>query len=120
MAGGIRNLAYLQIGKETVKGTAVAASRRFAPALASTFQPDFMQNFHENRSTGRRNPITYATSMGTICPVNKFHSRSAFGDYCLYCERTMKPERPNTEELDRKSTRLNSSHSDRSRMPSSA
>ncbi len=67
---GSQHLSYLQLGKETVKGTPVAATRRLAPSLDSAYQVDFMQNFHENRSTGRRNPINYATSMGTLVTIN--------------------------------------------------
>ena len=74
---GVQLLSYLQLGKETVKGTAVAATRRMDPGLDSAFQVDFMQNFHEGRAAGRRNPISYATSMGTMVTIN--YQTDAYG-----------------------------------------
>lgn len=67
---GSQLLSYLQLGKETTPGTRVAATRRLAPSLESNWTPDFMQNYHENRSVGRRNPISYASTMGTGLGLN--------------------------------------------------
>jgi hypothetical protein len=63
---GARLLSYFQLGKETTKGTAVAASRRFSPSLDSAFKVDWMKTYHEGRSTGVRTPISYSTQQGTL------------------------------------------------------
>lgn len=67
---GIRLLSYMQIGKEATPGTAVPATRRMAPDLTSGFSVDWMKTYHEGRSTGTRNPITYATQQGTMVTIN--------------------------------------------------
>lgn len=67
---GQQILTYLQLGKEVTPGTSVAATRRYAPSLDSAFSVDFMNSYGENRSTGRRNPISDAVSMGTIVTIN--------------------------------------------------
>ena len=55
---GSRLLSHFQIGKETTKGTAVAASRRFAPDLNSAFTVDWMKTYHGVglRARGTRSP----------------------------------------------------------------
>lgn len=67
---GVRLLSYMQIGKETTPGTSVAATRRMAPDLTSAFTVDWMKTYHEGRSTGTRNPVTYATQQGTMVTIN--------------------------------------------------
>lgn len=67
---GVRLLSHFQIGKETTKGTAVAATRRFAPDLNSAFTIDWMKTYHEGRATGTRNPISYSTQQGTMVTIN--------------------------------------------------
>jgi hypothetical protein len=67
---GTELLTYLQLGKESVKGTSVAATRRLAPSLDSAFSVDFMNNYGENRKVGRRNPVSDAVSMGTLVTIN--------------------------------------------------
>src|SRR5689334_14963257 len=67
---GSQLLAYLQLGKESTKGTSVAATRRYGQGLDGAFTIDNMFNTHENRSTGRNNPISFATSMGTMVTIN--------------------------------------------------
>ncbi|MEY4170633.1 MAG: hypothetical protein RLZ94_1706 [Actinomycetota bacterium] len=67
---GVRLLSHFQIGKETTPGTAVAATRRFAPDLNGTFQIDWMKTFHEGRSTGTRTPISYSTQQGTMVSIS--------------------------------------------------
>jgi hypothetical protein len=59
----------MQIGKETTSGTAVAATRRMAPDLTSAFSIDWMKTYHEGRSTGTRNPVSYATQQGTMVTI---------------------------------------------------
>jgi hypothetical protein len=66
---GIRLLSHLQMGLESTKGSAVAATRKFYPDLSSTFQVDWMKTYHEGRRTGRRNPVTYATQQGTMVTI---------------------------------------------------
>jgi hypothetical protein len=66
---GTQLLSYFNLGKEVTPGTSVAATRQLSPSMDSVFQVDFMQNFHENRTPGRRNPINYATSMGTLVNI---------------------------------------------------
>jgi len=67
---GIRLLSHFQIGLETTKGSAVAATRMLYPDLSSTFQVDWMKTYHEGRRTGRRNPVTYATRQGEMVSIN--------------------------------------------------
>jgi len=67
---GIRLLSHFNMGLETTKGTAVAATRMFYPDLSSTFQVDWMKTYHEGRRTGRRNPVTYATRQGEAVSIN--------------------------------------------------
>lgn len=67
---GSRLLSHFQIGKETTKGTAVAATRRFAPDLNSAFTIDWMKTYHEGRATGTRTPISYSTQQGTMVTIN--------------------------------------------------
>lgn len=67
---GTQLLTRFQMGKETTKGTAVAATRRYAPSMDSMFSVDFMNNYGENRMVGRRNPISDAVSMGTMVTIN--------------------------------------------------
>lgn len=66
---GVRLLSHFQLGKETTPGTAVAATRRFSPDLTSAFTIDWMKTFHEGRSTGTRNPISYSTQQGTMVNI---------------------------------------------------
>lgn len=61
---GTRLLSYMQIGKETTKGTAVPATFRLSPDLTSAYQVDWRKTYHEGRSTGFRNPVSYATRQG--------------------------------------------------------
>jgi hypothetical protein len=67
---GARLLSYFQIGKETAKGTSVAATRRFHPSLDSAFKVDWMPTFHDSRTTGYRTPISYETQMGTMVNIS--------------------------------------------------
>lgn len=67
---GIRQLSYFAIGKETTKGTPVAATIRLSPDLNSAFRVDWMKTYHEGRRTGLRNPITYSTRQGEMVEVS--------------------------------------------------
>ena len=67
---GTRLLSYLQLGKETTKGTAVAATFRLSPDLDSAYSIDWMKTYHEGRATGYRNPVSYATQQGQIVAIS--------------------------------------------------
>src|SRR5512137_1105654 len=66
---GTRQLSYFALGKESTKGTPVAATIRMSPDLSSAFTVDWMRTFHEGRRTGIRNPITYSTKQGEIVNI---------------------------------------------------
>lgn len=67
---GTELLSYLALGKESSKGTSVAATRRYGNNLAGSFTIDNMYNLHESRVTGRRNPVSYASTQGTLVTIN--------------------------------------------------
>ncbi len=58
---GVRLASYFQIGKETTKGTSVAATRMLHPDLSSSYNVDFGYTFHEGRFGGARTNVSYAT-----------------------------------------------------------
>jgi len=67
---GTRLMSHFQIGKETTKGTAVAATRMMHPDLTSTFAVDWMKTNHESRRTGYRTPPSYVTRQGEKVTIN--------------------------------------------------
>lgn len=58
---GTRLLSYFQIGKETTKGSAVAATKMFHPDLSGAFSVDWGYNLHEGRYNLARTNVDYAT-----------------------------------------------------------
>lgn len=58
---GVRLLSYLQLGKETTKGTAVAATKMMHPDLSSAYDIDWGYTLHEGRFPGSRANVTYGT-----------------------------------------------------------
>jgi hypothetical protein len=58
---GVRLLSHFQIGKETTKGTPVAATKMLHPDLSAAFDLDWGYTFHESRYQGFRANQTYGT-----------------------------------------------------------
>src|SRR5512139_3939166 len=58
---GTRLLSYFQIGKETTKGSAVAATKMFHPDMTSAFDVDWGYSLHESRYNLARTNIDYGT-----------------------------------------------------------
>jgi hypothetical protein len=67
---GSRSLSYLQIGKETTKGTPVAATRILSSDISGSFNVDWGYTFHEGRSVASHNPISYGTRQYERVSIN--------------------------------------------------
>src|SRR3990167_10724843 len=77
---GKRFLSHLQLGKETTAGNAVAATRRVFPEGSGILDEDPQLTFHEDRATGVKNPISYATQMGEVVAIS-YRTAPATGVY---------------------------------------
>ena len=60
----------------------------------------------------------FKVEMGKMCGLSNASALIRYGETCVMCNVVMSPKP--REGVDRKSTRLNSSHRSQSRMPSSA
>jgi hypothetical protein len=58
---GTQIFSYVNIGKETVRGTPVAPTRQFYDDAVGVLSPELGQNFHEAENTGRRYRIRRVT-----------------------------------------------------------
>ncbi len=61
---GIQDFTYFNVGKETVRGTPVAPTRKVYAEGTGVLEPDPHLNFHEAENRGRRSNIARATQMG--------------------------------------------------------
>lgn len=61
---GIQDFTYLNWGKETVRGTPVAPTRKFYGDGTGVLEEDLQLNLHENENRGVRTPVVRATSQG--------------------------------------------------------
>jgi hypothetical protein len=59
---GIQDFTRFDVGKETVRGTPVAPTRKLYGEGTGVLAPDFGLNFHEGENTGRRLRVRRATS----------------------------------------------------------
>lgn len=66
---GVRPFTYLQIGKESVAGTAVAATRAWYPDGSGMINIDRMRTMHEDRMPGTRANISAATQQGVLVEI---------------------------------------------------
>jgi hypothetical protein len=58
---GIQTFSYVNVGKETVKGTTVAPTRQMYPDCTGVLDIDPGLDFHEGENRGLRTPIVRAT-----------------------------------------------------------
>jgi hypothetical protein len=58
---GTQIFSYVNIGKETTRGTPVAPTRQFYDDAVGVLSPEYGQNFHEAENTGRRYRIRRVT-----------------------------------------------------------
>jgi len=61
---GMLPFSGLQIGVETVAGTAVATTRELYPDLPGSFDPGIIRSLHEGAQRGTSSNITHATIIG--------------------------------------------------------
>lgn len=73
---GIQDFTYLNIGKETVRGTPVAPTRQLYAEGTGVLEPDLHLNFHEGDNRGRKSNIGRVTQQGEDVAL---HSRQSEG-----------------------------------------
>lgn len=73
---GIQDFTYLNLGKETTRGTPVAPTRQLQVQTTGVFEPDFNLSFHEGERYGRRSRVRRATSQGESV---LFHAKTSDG-----------------------------------------
>ena len=66
---GIQDFTRFNVGKETVRGTPVAPTRKLDVEGTGTFEPDPVLNLHEGSNRGRRSEVSRITSMQEDCRV---------------------------------------------------
>lgn len=78
MAAGVLPLSGLQLGVESVAGTAVTTTRELYPSLAGSFNPGVMVSHHEGAQRGTFANITHGTVIG-YGPTISFQSEPSHG-----------------------------------------
>jgi hypothetical protein len=77
---GIQDFTYLNFGKETVRGTPVAPTRKWIGDATGVLGPDLSLNFHEGENRGRRATMFRVTQQAEDVVV-KVRADATFDDW---------------------------------------